>query len=65
MHLSPKETDRLRLFLAAELARRHVADLRKRFRLMGDAGAYYFLYVVGERVPPHDEWQARRQAGRR
>jgi 3-methyladenine DNA glycosylase Tag len=34
-----------------------VADLRKRFKFLGDLGAYYFLYVVGERVPPHEEWK--------
>ncbi len=33
-----------------------VADLRKRFRFLGDTGAYFFLYVVGEEVPPHEEW---------
>jgi len=33
------------------------ADLRKRFKFLGDLGAYYFLYVVGEPVPPHEEWQ--------
>ena len=32
------------------------ADLRGNFRFLGDTGAYYFLYVVGEPVPPHDEW---------
>jgi 3-methyladenine DNA glycosylase Tag len=37
-----------------------VADLRKRFRFVGDTGAYYFLYVVGERVPAHSEWEKRR-----
>jgi hypothetical protein len=35
------------------------ADLRKRFKFVGDLGAYYFLYVVGEPVPPHEEWMAR------
>src|SRR5207247_1674258 len=25
-----------------------VADLRKRFKFMGETGAYYFLHVVGE-----------------
>lgn len=35
-----------------------VADLKRQFRFLGDTGAYYFLYVVGERVPPHDEWSA-------
>ena len=34
------------------------ADLKQRFRFLGDLGAYYFLYVVGEKVPPHDEWRA-------
>src|SRR5262245_57655987 len=29
-----------------------VADLCRRFRFLGDSGAYYFRYVVGERVPP-------------
>ena len=35
------------------------ADLVKRFKFLGDTGAYYFLHVVGEAVPPHDEWMAR------
>jgi DNA-3-methyladenine glycosylase I len=38
-----------------------VADLRKQFSFLGDTGSYIFLYVVGEQVPPHDEWQAARQ----
>jgi len=33
-----------------------VAALRGEFRFLGDTGTYYFLYVVGERVPPHEEW---------
>jgi DNA-3-methyladenine glycosylase I len=33
-----------------------VAALRGEFRYLGDTGAYYFLYVVGEDVPSHDEW---------
>lgn len=41
-----------------------VADLRRRFRFVGETGAYYFLYVVGESVPPHDEWEARRRSVR-
>ncbi len=32
------------------------ADLRKRFRFLGEFGTYYFLYVVGEEVPLHEEW---------
>ena len=35
------------------------ADLKKRFAFMGATGAYYFLYVVGEEVPPHDRVLAR------
>jgi hypothetical protein len=33
-----------------------VKDLRKNFKFLGDAGAYYFLYVVGEKVPEYNEW---------
>jgi DNA-3-methyladenine glycosylase I len=33
-----------------------VADLRRRFRFLGDTGCYYFLYVVGEKVPGHEQW---------
>jgi len=36
------------------------ADLKRQFRFVGDAGAYYFLYVVGEDVPSHEEWSAAR-----
>jgi hypothetical protein len=35
-----------------------VADLRRHFKFLGDTGSYYFLYVVGEPVPPHEEWMA-------
>jgi 3-methyladenine DNA glycosylase Tag len=42
-----------------------VADLKRQFRFVGDTGAYYFLYVVGEEVPPHDEWSATRSDRRR
>ncbi len=34
------------------------AALRKDFRFLGPFGAYYFLYVVGEKTPSHDEWMA-------
>ena len=37
-----------------------VADLRKRFRFLGDTGCYYFLYVVGEEVPSYEDWCASR-----
>ncbi len=36
-----------------------VADMRKRFKHVGDFGAYYFLYVVGEPVPEHEEFRAK------
>jgi hypothetical protein len=35
-------------------------DLRKRFRFVGDLGAFYFLYVVGEKVPSYEDWCASR-----
>jgi 3-methyladenine DNA glycosylase Tag len=34
------------------------ADLVKRFKFLGRMGAYYFLYVVGEPVPSHQEVMA-------
>ena len=37
-----------------------VADLRGRLKFVGDTGAYYFLYVVGEEVPPHQEFRRSR-----
>ena len=37
-----------------------VADLKRHFGFLGETGSYYFLYVVGEKVPPHDEWRASR-----
>jgi 3-methyladenine DNA glycosylase Tag len=40
-----------------------VADLRKRFHFLGDFGSYYFLYVVGHEVPPHEEYLASRGKG--
>ena len=43
-----------------------VASLRKEFKFLGEMGCYYCLYVVGEDVPPHEEWEASRQrSGRR
>jgi 3-methyladenine DNA glycosylase Tag len=35
-----------------------VADMRKRFKFLGDTGTYYFLHVVGESVPSHEDWMA-------
>jgi 3-methyladenine DNA glycosylase Tag len=37
-----------------------VADLRRRFRFLGDLGAYHFLWVVKEQVPPYELWCASR-----
>jgi 3-methyladenine DNA glycosylase Tag len=34
-----------------------VDTLRKDFKFLGPTGIYYFLYVVGEEVPPHDEFE--------
>jgi 3-methyladenine DNA glycosylase Tag len=32
--------------------------MRKDFKFMGPMGVYYFLYVVGEEVPSHEEYEA-------
>jgi DNA-3-methyladenine glycosylase I len=40
-----------------------VKSLKKNFKFMGETGSYIFLYVVGEQVPPHDEWSASRGRG--
>jgi 3-methyladenine DNA glycosylase Tag len=37
-----------------------VADLKRRFSFLGDTGSYYFLHVVGEKVPSHEAWLASR-----
>jgi hypothetical protein len=42
-----------------------VADLKRQFRFIGDSGAYYFLYVVGEHVPPHEKWFGAQQGASR
>jgi len=36
------------------------AALHRDFKFMGESGSYYFLWVVGEKVPPWDEWMASR-----
>lgn len=33
-----------------------VKDLRKRFKFLGDHGAYRFLWIVGETVPSYEDW---------
>jgi DNA-3-methyladenine glycosylase I len=35
-----------------------VKTLSKDFKFIGPTGCYYFLYVVGEEVPPHEEFDA-------
>ena len=35
-----------------------VASLRKEFKFLGEMGAFYFLYVVGEQVPSYEDWCA-------
>ena len=32
------------------------SDLKRRFKFVGDISAYYFLYRVGEPVPPFNRW---------
>jgi len=31
-------------------------DIRKQFKFMGPVGIYYWMWVVGEDVPPHEEF---------
>ena len=33
--------------------------IRKDFKFLGDMGIYYFMYVVGEEVPPYETWKKR------
>ena len=35
-----------------------VKHLREQFKFLGEMGCYYYLYVVGEEVADHEEWQA-------
>lgn len=37
-------------------------DLRKQFKYLGDVGSYHFLWVVGEKVPPWEEWSSQHMA---
>jgi len=41
------------------------ADLKKRFKFLGDMGVYHFLWVVSEPVPDYDDWCATHNGGRR
>jgi 3-methyladenine DNA glycosylase Tag len=36
-----------------------LSAMRKDFKFMGPMATYYFLYVVGEDVPPHEEFRAK------
>ena len=36
-----------------------LADMKKRFKHIGNFGVYYFLWVVGEDVPSHHEFAAK------
>lgn len=38
------------------------ADIRKQFKFLGDMGCYHFMWVVGEDVPPYEEWRATLEA---
>lgn len=42
-----------------------VKDLKKQFKFLGDTGCYFFLYVIGEPVPPHDEWMCAQERAKR
>src|SRR5438477_4631641 len=42
-----------------------LTDLRKRFKFVGDMGAYYFLWVVSEPVPTYQEFCRTHSIGRR
>lgn len=33
--------------------------MKKDFKFLGPMGVYYFLYVVGEEVPPHEKFEAK------
>jgi 3-methyladenine DNA glycosylase Tag len=38
-----------------------VKSIRSEFKFMGDMGTYYFLYVVGEEVIPHEQFEMERK----
>ncbi len=37
-----------------------VKSMRKEFKFLGEMGIYHFMYVVGEEVPPYEEWSKAR-----
>ena len=42
-----------------------LSDIRKRFKFVGDMGAYHFLWVVSEPVPDFHEFSRTHSVGRR
>ena len=44
---------------------RTIDAMREHFRFLGDMGAYYVLYVVGQPVPDHESAMARLEARKR
>ena len=40
------------------------ADMRKRFKHVGEFGVFYFLYVVGQPVPDYHEFRAKLDGGK-
>ena len=34
-----------------------VKDVRKRFKFLGNMGVFLWMYVIGEKVPPYEEYQ--------
>jgi len=38
--------------------------LHREFKFLGESGAYYFLWQVGENVPDWDTWETRRTSGK-
>lgn len=39
-----------------------LTGLHKEFKFLGESGAYYFLWQVGEKVPDWEQWEKRRLA---
>jgi len=33
------------------------AELKRRFKFLGELSVYYFLFRVGEPVPPFEQWE--------
>jgi 3-methyladenine DNA glycosylase Tag len=37
-------------------------DLKRKFKFLGDMGAYHFLWIVNEKVPSWEEWRSQHMA---